>query len=675
MRGMKAGYLATLMLLLFLGFSKVLSVVNAATGSPAQNSVKPGELLVEPSTLICLGFEWYIGGDDNRNAAVKISYRKKGDSTWKEGLPLLRLFREETIFQPPAFNFVAPNMFAGSLFDLEPDTEYECRFIMSDPDGVTGNREKTIIARTRAEPKPFSGGRVFHVYPRDYKGQKQEPAFTGLLAAYNAGSSGADHFNTFPPRVEPGDTILVHAGVYKDENRYRYGGASLAAPFDGTYYLTRSGTPGKPISIQAAGDGEVIFDGSGCFNLFNVMAANYTYFEGLTIRNTEIAFWAGIKGIAGSEGLTVKRCRLENVGRGIHTDYSGSKNFYIADNVFIGRHDPDRLLGWSGEIWKGFSGFPALITSEYAIKIYGSGHVVCYNYVANFHDGIDHATYGNPDGWPDTKRDRMPVSIDFYNNDISNIADNCIEADGAMYNIRVLRNRCVNTASMVLSTQPVFGGPAYFIRNIVYHAPRGGSLKFYGRSSGEIVYHNTLASEVSLWSLVPGGKQADANNTEPAANVHFRNNLILGEGAAKEIFFMDTSTNYSSSDYNGFRPNEGSDPQFAWSSPPFNILADYTGKRELRKFMTLAEYSQAIGQDKHSILIDWDIFQKVRKPDSNDPQKLYKSEELDFALRPGASPVDAGCRLPNVNDGFTGKAPDLGAVEVGQPVPHYGPRS
>ena len=30
--------------------------------------------------------------------------------------------------------------------------------------------------------------------------------------------------------------------------------------------------------------------------------------------------------------------------------------------------------------------------------------------------------------------------------------------------------------------------------------------------------------------------------------------------------------------------------------------------------------------------------------------------------------------LPNINDGFTGNAPDLGALEVGQPLPHYGPR-
>jgi len=31
-----------------------------------------------------------------------------------------------------------------------------------------------------------------------------------------------------------------------------------------------------------------------------------------------------------------------------------------------------------------------------------------------------------------------------------------------------------------------------------------------------------------------------------------------------------------------------------------------------------------------------------------------------------------GSKAANVNDGFTGKAPDLGAYEVGQPIPHYG---
>ena len=91
--------------------------------------------------------------------------------------------------------------------------------------------------------------------------------------------------------MQPGDTILVHAGLYKDD-RYRYG-AGLGTVSSGTYFLTQSGTADKPIVIKAAGDGEAIFDGDGAYNLFNVMAANYNYFEGLTIRNTELAFRAG----------------------------------------------------------------------------------------------------------------------------------------------------------------------------------------------------------------------------------------------------------------------------------------------------------------------------------------------------------------------------------------------
>ena len=78
-----------------------------------------------------------IQGDDNRNAAVAVSYRKKGESQWRQGMPLLRLQNEE-IYQGDRLDVVSPNMFAGSILDLEPDTEYEARFVLTDPDGVQG---------------------------------------------------------------------------------------------------------------------------------------------------------------------------------------------------------------------------------------------------------------------------------------------------------------------------------------------------------------------------------------------------------------------------------------------------------------------------------------------------------------------------------------------------------
>jgi hypothetical protein len=48
---------------------------------------------------------------------------------------------------------------------------------------------------------------------------------------------------------------------------------------------------------------------------------------------------------------------------------------------------------------------------------------------------------------------------------------------------------------------------------------------------------------------------------------------------------------------------------------------------------------------------------------------------MNFQLRPNSPAVDAGIVLPTINDGYKGKAPDLGAFELGLPMPQYGPRS
>jgi hypothetical protein len=314
-----------------------------------------------------------------------------------------------------------------------------------------------------------------------------------------------------------------------------------------------------------------------------------------------------------------------------------------------------------------------------AVKLYGPGHVVAYNYIADFHDGINVETYGNPDGSvatgpgitdgpkypPQEYWDKRPVAIDFYNNYITNSHDNPIEADGSMHNIRIMRNMFVNHPSHAFCNQPALGGPVYWIRNIAYHLP-AGSTRLTNGSAGVLFYNNTILSET-----VAAG----------TSNTHWRNNLMLGERALPEIFNVTTFTSYTSSDYNGFRPNTDA-AAFKWTQPPPGVAADFNrfghdARLVTREYATLEEFAAATGQDAHSVLVDYDVFVNVPALDAQDAatvQKLYDARDLDFRLQRGSVAVDRGVELSQVTDGYTGRAPDLGALELGAEPPIYGPR-
>lgn len=125
---------------------------------------------------------------------------------------------------------------------------------------------------------------------------------------------------------------------------------------------------------------------------------------------------------------------------------------------------------------------------------------------------------------------------------------------------------------------------------------------------------------------------------------------MSGQGAAPAIFSVNTITDYSSSDYNGFRANSGAAVSFQWNVGAIAPPTPGAAPAVRPGFATLAEYAKATRQDQNSI------------------------KNVDFRLRPGTAAIDRGVALPNINDGFAGKAPDLGALELGQPLPTYGPR-
>ncbi|MBI4892099.1 MAG: hypothetical protein HY821_15845 [Acidobacteria bacterium] len=621
----------------------------------AQNGATPGKFTVEHPTLLNLGFEWAISGDANRNATVDVHFRAAGETAWRPALPLVRIGGERVYRDREHLDYTVPDGFAGSILNLQPGTEYECRFEMKDPDGVSGPAQQLVKVRTRTEPQPYAAGRKLHVYPPDYKGERLQPAFDSLLEAYYGAGLG-DWSVVWERRAQPGDTILLHAGLYRPE-RLNYVDPMMT-PFDGTMSLTLKATPEKPITITAAGDGEVVLDGGGNHRLFEVMATSWHIFENLTFRNTDVAILAGQKEVTGAVGLAVKNCRFEGVGFAVWTEYAGSSDFYIADNLMLGRDDRFRLIGWTGPRWASAGPYGShLLTSYYAIKVYGPGHVIAHNAIAYFHDAIGISTYGTPEKNPD----RRASSIDIYGNDMHMSNDDFIETDGGVHNIRVFENRGVNAAQGGYSSQPVFGGPAYFYRNLLYHVPSGVAFKFSAKPAGLFVWHNTLIGEQTVG--------------DPYSNTHFANNLFLGRDTpGRGIMTWANATSAFSSDYNGYRPNKGVAAQYRWLAPKPGATAYTPAKEDWQTFRTLSELRAATGQEQHGREVDFDIFERLAPPDPALRHAVYHAMDLNFRLKPASAAVDAGKPIPTVNDGFTGKAPDLGALELGKPQPHYGPR-
>ena len=121
--------------------------------------------------------------------------------------------------------------------------------------------------------------------------------------------------------------------------------------------------------------------------------------------------------------------------------------------------------------------------------------------------------------------------------------------------------------------------------------------------------------------------------------------------------------------------------------------------REYIQCMNLQEVRDKLGYEQHGRTVDYGIFVHASPPFYRKDYKLsrenhmklvgrlvlagiktppwrreYTPADLDLRLKPGSAAVDAGVHLPNINDGFVGRAPDLGAYEHGQGVPAYGPR-
>jgi len=387
----------------------------------------------------------------------------------------------------------------------------------------------------------------------------------------------------------------------------------------GTYrgtFRPPSGTPERPIVLIGAGDGEAILDGQGANQVIDAPGLHDVMFEGLTLRNAK---W----GIAVNEGanLTVRRCRILDVDYGFTATRNGARqrHILIADNVFTGRSTWPRTQG---------------IEDRRAVQISGTGNVVCYNRISRFGDAID--TFS---GYP-------CAAIDFYGNDISECTDDGVEMDYSEHNTRCFDNRFTNVFQGI-SVQPVHGGPVYIFRNALYNVGME-TFKVHNGPSGAIFYHNTS---------VKAGMPLIVQTREAASNCVSRNNLFIGTAAA-----------YA---YENTAPMRDCDFDYDGFGGQWKVFLKWNAVR----YATIDEVRKSAPVYRHVVRVDpAGLFQSGIKPPADVAQQ-YSVASNDLRLTPRNQAVDAGVVLPNVNDGFAGGAPDLGAYEQGRPLPHYGPRA
>lgn len=377
-----------------------------------------------------------------------------------------------------------------------------------------------------------------------------------------------------------------------------------------------SGTPERPVAIVGPASGEAVLDGQGKDVVLSAPGLHDVFFEGLSIRNARY-------GIAVNEGarLTVRRCKIDDVDYGLAATRNGQRqqHVFIADCTLRGRSTWPRTQGIEG---------------RRGIQLGGTGHVVCHNRISHFADGID------------TFPAYPCAAIDFYRNDISECTDDGIEMDYSDCNTRCFENRLTNVFQGI-SVQPVHGGPVYVLRNALYNVEKE-TFKLHNSPSGALFYHNTS---------VKAGMPLVLMTNEPVSNCRSRNNLFVG---ARDSYAFECLPPMRDCDFDvdGFA---GSWKLFLkWNGTRYASLEEAVAKKA-------PAYRRAV------LLKPEGLFASGLQTPA-DAKRQLDPAAADLRLKPDCGAVDAGEPVPGINDGFRGRAPDLGAHELGAELPHYGPR-
>jgi parallel beta-helix repeat protein len=591
--------------------------------------------------------------DPDGDLVAELSYRT-GTADFAEAFPLTRTRDTQLV---------------GSLFDLGSNTTYDVRVAFEDPDG--GPLDGQVIeasATTREEIWIDSTQRSYWVSPDGTGTQCTEASPCSLeyglsrvsagqevvleYGTYNAGELTVPRSGTADEPIvirtdsgiavvsgaDPQDFTWVHqgGGVYSttvnvadthlvtvgDERLYPY--QTLLDLQNLSWGIPGFFVDGTTVSVHLEDDADpnpLEVKVSRYNHALSLDFVDHVYILGIRFTHYGQGSYAKAIYLNGASDCLIRDCQFRSCDLGIGLKREADRNL-IENNEFY-----DSIFDWTWEAVKDGSGL-----ETGGIRIYDSnpsprGTVIRSNAFIDFFDGFGVC--------PDTDTGTT-IETDVYDNLIMQVGDDGFETDGYCSNLRIWDN-FIREVLVGISLAPVYRGPVYVLRNLIYETGAGVSqagyggtcFKFnsgYGQSGTIYLFHNTC---------VAGREDTNAlhiKNPGSWDQIVARNNIWHG-------------TRYAIDNANAGQPVD-LDWDNLWTTLPGELVR-WDGLADTH-LNDLAEVQSATGQELNGFQAD----------------PIYEDPGLgDFRLRPASPLNDVGLVIPGINDGYLGLGPDLGAFE------------
>lgn len=454
------------------------------------------------------------------------------------------------------------------------------------------------------------------------------PGSAGVPNKTIAAGSTSSQIQTLFNGLNPGDVVQFANGTHTIEG----------------LILDRSGTDSQPIYIRGASrSGVVLRDTSGkvlyLLNASNIIIEDLTL-EGSGIDSGVNSTSEGIRFYDGftQQRVTIRRVTMRGVDKGVAADYRLDQAL-VYDCTFTGNNVWTQPFLETNTTW-----------NDDGVRVPGFGNAVFNNTLYGFGD-----TFAVDNGV-------QCAGVHFYRNDIRMTGDDAFEGDYGFRNMTFYDNRVHNAMTMT-SFDPISGGPAFVFRNIAINLGRS-PYKFNNTNSGHFVYNNTIVRTNGYGSGSGWGWNQSNNGAQRAWG--YRNNILIYRGTGNLMAMEAGGQDPIDFTNNAWYPNA----QVWWSSAGgsySSVAAAYAGLPS-----TTPVFGTSAQRHQNDVISESDPFSVDVTLGST-----YLTQIMTFYtpfLAAGTAPRSAGVAIPGITDGFSGSAPDMGAMITGIPAPTWGDR-